>query len=143
MSAQNRAILESLYFGDRVLFFQSLTDDYVCHSPGASPLAGKFVGAEGMRAHVTQMRELSGGSFKAGPRGDILVDEIHGMVPTRVRASRPDGRELDVLGFGLWRFEDGKVAEHWELPLDMVAFDTFWSDYPLIVGGRTGLELQG
>jgi ketosteroid isomerase-like protein len=128
MNAINRAALESLYFGDRTLFFESLAEDYVCHTLGDSPLAGDFVGAEGMRAHVAQMRELSGGTFKAGPRGPMLVDDVHALVPTRVMASRPDGRQLDMEGLGLWRFADGKVAEHWELPLDLKAFDAFWRD---------------
>lgn len=128
MSEANRKMLESLYFGDRVLFFEKLAPDYVCYTPGTSPLAGRFVGAEGMRAHSLQMRELSGGTFKAGPRGPILVDDVWGFVPTRVRASRPDGRSLDVLGFGVWRFENGLIAEHWEMPLDMPTFDAFWTD---------------
>lgn len=128
MSIKNKAALESLYFGDRTLFFESLADDYVCHTPGDNPTSGDFVGPDGMRQHGQQMRDLSGGTFKAGPRAPLLVDEQFALVPTRVQASRPDGRRLDVEGFGLWRFADGKIAEHWEMPLDMKSFDAFWRD---------------
>lgn len=128
MSATNKAALESLYFGDRALFFESLADDYVCHTPGQNPTAGHFVGPDGMRRHGQQMRDLTSGTFKAAPRATILVDDDFALVPTRVRASRPDGRQLDMDAFGVWRFVDGKIAEHWEMPLDMDNFDAFWRD---------------
>lgn len=134
MTDQLRSALDSLYNGDRVLFFEMLADDYVCHTPGSSPLAGDFVGPEGMRRHGRQMQELSGNTFKAGQRGTMVVGEEHALVPTWVRARRPDGRELDVRGIGLWRFESGRIAEHWEMPLDMATFDAFWSN-PVEGGG--------
>ena len=38
-----------------------------------------------------------------------------------------EGRTLDMQAFGVWRFEAGLIAEHWENPLDIAAFDAFWS----------------
>jgi len=123
-----RAILESLYFGDRALFFASLAEDFLCHTPGQSPIAGQFMGSAGMTRHVAQMRELTDGAFKVWPRGELMIAGEFATLPTMVRASRPDGRQIEIEAFGIWRFRDGKVAEHWEMPLDIARFDAFWRD---------------
>lgn len=55
----NISLLRKIYARDRATFFRMVTDDYVCHTPGSSPVAGR-------------------------------------------------------------------IAEHWENPLDIPAFDAFW-----------------
>ncbi len=48
------------------------------------------------------------------------------MVVHRLTASRGD-MELDTWGFGLWKFESGLLAGHWESVGDPDHWDAFWS----------------
>jgi hypothetical protein len=121
----NLATLLSLYEGDRTLFFARLDPAYICHTPGASQIAGSFIGPEGMQRHGRQMRELTDGTFRAKLRGDIVIDAVHALAPVEITARRL-GRELRMPAFGIWRFEGERIMEHWENPLDMPAFDAFW-----------------
>jgi SnoaL-like domain len=121
------ATLLSLYEGDRKLFFERLDPAYVCHTPGASAIAGHFVGPDGMRRHGQMMRDLTDGTFRARLRGAIVLDDVHALAPVEISARRK-GRELRMPAFGIWRFEGERVMEHWENPLDMFAFDAFWAD---------------
>lgn len=123
----NLATLLNLYEGDRTLFFDRLDPSYICHTPGASQIAGRFVGPDGMRRHGQQMRDLTQGTFRARLRGDIVIDSIHALAPVEISALR-NGRELRMPAFGIWRFEGERVMEHWENPLDIATFDAFWSD---------------
>ena len=122
----NVALLRKIYARDRDTFFRMVTSDYLCHTPGNSPVAGHFVGADGMRRHIEHGQELSGGTFRVTHRGNFLGDDNWGLVPVRLTAERL-GRTLDMQAFGVWRFESGHIAEHWENPLDIAAFDKFWS----------------
>lgn len=122
----NVALLRKIYARDRDTFFSMVTPDYVCHTPGSSPVAGRVSGADGMRRHIEQGQALSNGSFRVTHQGVFLADDRYGLVPVRLTGERP-GRTLDIAAFGIWRFEGGRIAEHWENPLDLRAFDAFWS----------------
>jgi ketosteroid isomerase-like protein len=122
----NVALLKRIYARDRATFFRMVTPDYACHTPGASQVAGTVRGAEGMRAHIEQGQALTGGTFRVTHQGHFLADDHHGLVPVRLTGERL-GRRLDIAAFGIWRFADGRIAEHWENPLDIPAFDAFWA----------------
>jgi hypothetical protein len=38
-----------------------------------------------------------------------------------------NGKHLDTWGFGLWRFEDAQLTDHWESVGDQAHWDDFWS----------------
>ena len=122
----NILLLHKVYARDRDTFFRMVTPAYVCHTPGCSPVAGHVVGAEGMRGHIEHGQALSGGTFRVSHQGAFLADDHWGLVPVRLSGQR-EGRTLDMQAFGVWRFEAGLIAEHWENPLDIAAFDAFWS----------------
>lgn len=121
----NVALLKKIYARDRDTFFSMVTPGYACHTPGASPVAGTVFGADGMRRHIEQGQALTDGTFRVTHQGNFLADDHFGLVPVRLTGRRL-GRGLDMPAFGIWRFEDGRIAEHWENPLDIPAFDAFW-----------------
>ena len=58
---------------------------------------------------------------------DILADDSHGGVFTRVTADRGD-RHLDVVLVQAYRINsDGKFTEYWALADDQDAVNAFWS----------------
>lgn len=121
-----RTLLQKVYERDRETFFAHIHPDYVCHTPGASPIAGRFRGVAGMQEHIRQMVERSGGTFRPRHLGTFITDGEWGFVPVHLVGER-NGKRLDQPAFGVWRLRDGLLVEHWENPTDMAAFDAFWS----------------
>ena len=119
-------LLRKIYERDRDALFAHLHPDYVCRTPGTSQIAGVFAGAQGMRAHIEDMQRLTDHTFRPVHGNVFLTDGQWAMVPVHLHARR-HGRQLDQPAFGIWRFKDGLLIEHWENPTDMAAFDTFWS----------------
>jgi ketosteroid isomerase-like protein len=121
----NAAILRRIYARDREAFYAALAPDYVCHTPGACPVSGDHRGVDGMRRHIEDGQRLSGGTFRVNALGAFLADDQWGMAPVRLTARRGDAL-LETRAFGIWRFENGRIAEHWECPFDLHAFEAFW-----------------
>ena len=118
-------LLRRIYAKDREALYANLHVDFVCHTPGASQIAGSFRGAQGMRRHVDQMQTLTGGTFRPRHEEVFMQEGDWATVPVRLAAAR-EGRQLDMRAFGVWRFADGLLVEHWEMPVDIAVFDAFW-----------------
>ncbi|MGD9942924.1 MAG: nuclear transport factor 2 family protein [Burkholderiaceae bacterium] len=119
-------LLHRFYHRDREPLLVRMGDDYVCHTPGSNPIAGAHRGRDGMLAHVADMQERTGGTFRPHHLGAFITDGQWALVPVHLRAERA-GLTLDQPAFGIWRFHDGRVTDHWECPTDMAAFDAFWN----------------
>jgi len=120
------AFLKRIYTHDRVALFGAMKADFKLHSPGQNLIAGTYVGPEGFTAHVNHMKELCGDTFREELQDTFLANENWGLVVHRMTAER-NGRRLDMWGFGLWRFEDGMLTDHWEAVGDQKTWDEFWS----------------
>ena len=121
----NAALLRRLYGGDSDALFKNIAPDYQVHIPGRSSIAGKYPGIEGHLRHREAIQNAAGGSMKLKTVGSFLADDSWGLVPSRVTASR-DGKSFDQQGFGLWRFRNGLVTDHWAITDDQVAWDNFF-----------------
>jgi ketosteroid isomerase-like protein len=112
--------------GDFATYRQSFADDVIWHVGGNHPMSGDYRGRDALFAYFDQVRQLTGGSLRTTPQ-DILADEAHVGVFTRVTAER-EGRRLDVLQAQAFRVNaDGKFCEYWALADDQEAVDAFWS----------------
>jgi hypothetical protein len=70
--------------------------------------------------------EHPNGALRSEPH-NILADDSHGGVFTRVTADRDD-RHLDVVLAQAYRINpDGKFTEYWALADDQDAVNAFWS----------------
>ena len=121
----NVELLKKIY-ANPDLVFEHLHPDFTLHSPGNSPIAGTFHGAEGIREHFADMDARSTGSFNHDVHEAYLADENWGMVVHCMQGER-NGVHLDMWGFGLWRFKDGLIIDHWENVADPKLWDQFWS----------------
>lgn len=122
----NVALMRKIYARDDEAFKNAMTPDYVTHTPGRSQVAGDFKGWDHRTVHGAQIRELTNASFRVTPMGAFLANDEWGLAPVRITAER-NGKKIDMPAFGVWRFENGKVAEHWEMNWDQAAFDEFFS----------------
>jgi ketosteroid isomerase-like protein len=93
---------------------------------GRSPLAGEYRGIEQFGKVLQLAKELSGGTIAFEPKV-ILADDEYVMVYGRAKAKRGE-KTLDIDHAYLYRFDDdGKFVEGRTIPVDLYAFDEFWS----------------
>jgi len=103
-----------------------MRDDFTVHSPGQNILAGTYVGPEAFKAPIARIHAETDNTFHEELQGTFFADDTWGLVVHRMTAERK-GKKLDTWGFGLWRFEDGKLTDHWESVGDQAHWDDFWS----------------
>jgi ketosteroid isomerase-like protein len=115
-------------FNENDLNEASLTfsEDVVYRIAGRSRLAGEYRGIEQFDKVLRLAKELSGGTIKFEPQ-TILADNKAIMVYGRATAKREE-KMLDVDHAYLYRFnEEGKIIEGRTIPVDLYAFDEFWT----------------
>jgi ketosteroid isomerase-like protein len=100
--------------------------DMVYNFPGKSPIAGEYHGIEQFFKVLHLMKDMTAGTFTIKPQIVMANDEAV-MVYAHATAQR-EGRTLDIDQVNLYRFnEDGKIFEGRVIPVDLYAFDSFWS----------------
>ena len=122
----NALILRAGY-DDPSIHAKIFTDDFVAHTLGDNPTAGDWHGAGEMAEHLKRIRALSGDTMKVAPLTPFSwANDGFGITFSRAVATRGDA-SLDQYVCGVWRFEDGKIAEHWELFSEPQKRDAFWN----------------
>ncbi|MFN7968505.1 MAG: nuclear transport factor 2 family protein [Acidimicrobiia bacterium] len=99
--------------------------DAIYHVAGTHPLAGDKVGIEAVLTYMLEVSQISGG------RGGFVVEQVASdgdiafsmAVGTAYHGDSPFSRPIVHLA----RFDAGRVAEFWDLPLDQRAEDEFWT----------------
>jgi len=99
--------------GDLAEVAATFHDEIVWHVPGRSAISGTYRGKDEVMAYVRERQALAGGTFEITVH-DVLANDEHGMVIASGRAVR-NGRAWTWRGHGLYRFEDGKIAEVWHV----------------------------
>ncbi|HEY3214405.1 MAG TPA: nuclear transport factor 2 family protein [Actinomycetota bacterium] len=101
-----------------------LTEGIVWHVPGRSAISGVYRGKAEVMEYVRHRRNLADDTFEITV-DDVLANDKHGFVFASGRATR-QGKVLEWRAHGLYRFENGKIAECWVLPEDQILFDEIW-----------------
>jgi acyl-CoA thioesterase FadM/predicted SnoaL-like aldol condensation-catalyzing enzyme len=102
-----------------------LTDDIVWHVPGRSPIAGDHRGRGAVLRYFTHRRALAENTMR--------IEIVQSMADEQAVAELADGRarlggeEAFWRTIGLYRIQDGRIAEAWLVPFDLAAFDRAWS----------------
>ena len=100
------------------------TDDAVIHYPGRNPLAGAYVGHDGLREFASRIGELVGDGTIRRELHDALGTDEHAVqlltVEAEVGARRHAWRAAIVM-----HVRDGKISEAWVTVEDQYALDEF------------------
>lgn len=110
---------------DDRLLAEVFADDIAWHVPGKNLIAGEYRGRDQVMEYVRRRRALVDDTFEVAVE-DVLANDEHGSVIASGSAVR-DGKRLEWRAHGLYRFENGRIAECWLLPEDQHAFDAIWS----------------
>ena len=101
-------------------------EDIVYRIAGRSPVAGEYRGIEEFSRALRLVKELSGNTISFEPQV-VLADDRSVMVYGHATARR-EGKTLDVDNAYLYRFDGaGRITEGQTIPVDLYAFDEFWS----------------
>ena len=100
--------------------------DLLYRFPGRSPIAGEYRGIEEFFKVLNLMKDMTAGTLTIKPQIVMANDEAV-MVYAHTTAQR-EGRTLDIDQVNLYRFnEDGIIFEGRIIPVDLYAYDSFWS----------------
>ena len=120
-----RAGYDAFVNGDIQAVTSFLDPNVVWHVAGTGPLAGVYTGHGELLQFLARVAALTDGSISIEAL-DILVNEEHVIVLTRMRASR-GSKSLDDRGVAVFKIADGKAFEVHMFPENQAALDEFFS----------------
>ncbi len=120
-----RQAYEAYAQGDFSRAMSNFHPDILWHVTGRNPLAGDYQGHEQIQGFFRSAGELYGGTFRMEIH-DILANEQHAVVMLRATGRRA-GKSLDTSLCHVWHVGDGKATEFWELRVDPIGDEEFWS----------------
>ena len=103
-----------------------LSEHVAWHVPGTSPIAGSYHGRDAVIEYMLARRQLADGTFRMH-RLDILTGGGQTVAVLTDGEAVTGGTVRRWSTVGLYRLEDGRVAECWLLPLDQAEFDDIWT----------------
>ena len=109
-----RTCLTEASRGNYEVFDTILTPDYVVHPEEARGAAGLQKMVEGYRAALGNLRVAIEQQFSVGDRV-ATVSTIRGVHEGDLMGTPPTGREVAFAMITISRFEDGRIAEEWEI----------------------------
>lgn len=109
-----RTCLTEAARGNFEVFETVLAPDYVVHPEEARGAAGLQAMVEGYRAALSGLRVDIEQQFSAGDRV-ATVSTIRGKHEGDLMGTAPTGREVAFAMITVSRFEDGRIAEEWEI----------------------------
>jgi ketosteroid isomerase-like protein len=127
-------ILRAIY-ADLRLLTKFANEDIVLHAAGPRDLmpagsrgimTGDYIGKRAVLARATELFRRSGGS-PVMTLDDVIANDHFGAVLGRLAANR-HGHRFEGEFCGLWRFQDGRIVEHWENAADWPAAERFFLD---------------
>lgn len=110
--------------GDFDGYLSACTDDWTMHVPGNNAASGEFHGREGLMQIVATVGAVAGSSFREEVH-DVLANGTHAVVLATHTLER-DGQSHRYNTVHVYHLRDGKMAEVWECPADLVAFAEAW-----------------
>lgn len=127
-------ILRAIY-ADLRLLTKFASEDIVLHAAGPRDvmpagsrgiMTGDYIGKRAVLARATELFRRSGGS-PVMTLDEVVANDYFGAVLGRLAANR-HGDQFEGEFCGLWRFQDGRIVEHWENAADWPAAKRFFLD---------------
>lgn len=123
-SHPNTKTLHAIY-ADLACIAEYADDDIVLHTAdrGASGRPSQVLGKEAVLAKELELIRLTGNTLVMDVQ-DITANDHFGAVLGVLRAHL-NGSDIGMPFCGLWRFDNGRIIEHWENAYDAAALGQF------------------
>ena len=120
-----RSAYESVERGDMEGLAATLDDDIVWHEsmPG---FEGDYHGRDEALALLGRVFETTGMQLNSISIDHVLADDSHAAVLLETTVTIGDRRQTSQY-VDVYRLRDGKATEHWHLPIDPKADETFFA----------------
>jgi ketosteroid isomerase-like protein len=119
-----RAAYEAYDSGDIDGYLEACTDDFTFNVPGRSRVAEAWKGRAGVQEITRRVLEITNGSFREDVEA-VFANDRHGAVLAKHSFTR-EGAVRSYHTAHVYRIENGKLAECWEQPRELVEFDRAW-----------------
>lgn len=129
-AAENEAVVRALYTamsagGDLETFLPFYAEDVLIHAPkGTSVVMGERRGRDSMKDAMAYIGERVTG-FEVQLL-KLFADDEEVISVHRDKATRADGRTMDLRVCCRWIVRDGQIAELWEYPEEPSDVDEFF-----------------
>jgi hypothetical protein len=111
--------------GDIQTAFSYFSPDAKWHQPGHNRFSGTKSGLDAIGKMLSDMMEVTQGSFVIKPTGAMMVNGNFVSCPIRFSARNGD-KTVDMNGNDLYEVEDGIIIQVWLFSEDQDAEDEFW-----------------
>jgi ketosteroid isomerase-like protein len=135
----NARILRDFFraFGtaDEARLGELLTQDFVWHFPGYSPIGGDWRGVEGLLAGIRAIAMTLGDGHNGFELLEVMANEHSAVSVHRDFYEGPDNH-FDMRFVIHARIEDGRMAEVWEIPFDLHESDRYFGQQGGLIAWR-------
>jgi ketosteroid isomerase-like protein len=121
-----RDAVAAMQKGDMDGLGATLDENVVLHVPGSNQISGDYNGrAAFFEEFLGKIMGLTGGQFQIEPH-DWVSNDQHVIGLYNMSAGR-EGKQFGWSHVNVYHVRDGKVAEIWQHPGDVKAWNDFWS----------------
>ena len=121
-----RRSLHAFNKGDLEAAKEVFSETLVYYVAGKSLIAGEYYGIDQFFALLQRVKALSGGTLTLTPQ--IMLGDDKAIMMYVHATARREGKMLDIEQAYYYRFgENNKIVEGRTIPVDLYAFDEFWS----------------
>jgi len=117
---------EAFAAGDVPAVLAALAEDISWHVGGRSPLAGDYIGHDGVLDFFGLLGELSNGTFRLKLHG-VLDDGAEDVAVLNTEYAERNGRSGVFEAVHVWRVQDGLATRFEAFKADQYAVDAFYS----------------
>ena len=122
---RTREVFDAFLRRDGIVVGRLIDDETVWRVPGQSLMAGEYRGRREIFDFLRGTARLTDGTYRADLRWVAGGEDV---VAALYRATGRRGeRELDIDQLLVFRYRDGVWAEILAVPVDLEAFEAFWS----------------
>jgi len=116
---------EAFGTGDMAVLAELIAEDAVWHLGGRNRLSGDYEGRDAIFGLFAELGQGSEGTMNIELH-DVLANDEHVVVLTRVSAGGSSGKTLDVRTCDTSHVRDGQIVEFWSFGEDQYAWDEYW-----------------
>ena len=115
----------ALHAGDMEIVASLFDPQVLWHQPGDNQFSGVHRGIDAVGTMITEMMELTHGTFTVVVTGSLMLNGNEVAVPVRFSAQR-EGATLDMAGIDVLTINGGKISQVRLFSEDSAAEDRFW-----------------
>lgn len=134
-----RAFFDAFGAADRDRLAELVTDDFVWHFPGSSPISGDWNGLDGLLTGIRATAMSLGDGHNGFELLHVYADDTSAVTIHRDYFTGA-GNHLDLRYVLYVRMEDGRMAEVWEIPFDQAENDRYFAVQARALAGRTAVR---